>query len=98
MESISYDISRMTDLMGKTMPVISTDITHLKNTISTSMPAIQENVNDMSLSANSMANNTHNMGQSTWEINRSISKTMRAMNNMIPWKIDTPAPMLYRSY
>ena len=98
MESISSDISRMTDLMEKSVPVITTDITDLKNTISISMPAIQENVNDMTLSADSMANSTHNMGQSTWEMNRSISKPMRAMNNMIPWNIDTPAPMLYRSY
>ena len=98
MESISQDITRMTNLMEQSMPVISTDITQLKNTISDSMPAIQENVAEMSLSANSMANSTHNMGQSTWEINRSISKPMRAMNKMIPWQIDTPAPMMYRSY
>ena len=98
MESISHDINRMTNLMEKSMPVISTDITELKNTISVSMPAIQANVNDMSDSANSMANSTHNMGQSTWEINRSISKPMRVMNNMFPWQVDTPAPNLYRSY
>ena len=98
MESISSDINRMTDLMEKSVPVITTDITDLKNTISISMPVIQENVNDMTLSADSMANSTHNMGQSTWEMDRSISKPMRAMNNMIPWNIGTPAPMMYRSY
>lgn len=105
MESMSQDISRMTTLMEKTVPVLSSDIKNISHTIATTMPELGQNVSDMSRnvtslsnSADSMAISTQHMGQSTWEINRSISKPMRAMNKMIPWNIDTPPPMMYRSY
>lgn len=105
MESMSNDISRMTVLMERTVPVLAGDIHQLNTTISKTMPKLEERLSEMasevttmSQSASSMATSTHNMGQSTWELNRSISKPMRAMTNMIPWTIDTPAPMLYRSY
>jgi len=105
MESMSNDISRMTNLMEKAVPVLSADVHDMNKTISKTMPALEQHVdrltNDVTVishSTSSMATSTHNMGQSTWEMNRSISKPMRAMNNMIPWNIDTPAPNMYRSY
>ena len=98
MESMSNDITRMTDLMEKTVPVLAGDVHQMNKTIAKTMPELEQHLSTMSLSTYSMANSTHNMGQSTWEINRSISKPLRAMNQMIPWNIDTPAPTLYRSY
>lgn len=105
MESMSTDITRMTNLMEKTVPVLANDIHEMNLSISTTMPKLEEHVSNLSnevstisLSTNSMANSTHNMGQSTWEINRTISKPLRAMTQMIPWNVDTPAPMMYRSY
>lgn len=105
MESISDDIARMTVLMEKSVPVISNDISDLNNSISTTLPRLENdvdsmsnNVSNISTSATSMAYSTHNMGQSTWELNRSISKPMRAMNKMIPWNVKTPQPPYYPSY
>ena len=105
MESMSNDISRMTILMEKTVPALASDIQLMSKTITKTMPELEQQVSNLtddvttiSHSANSMATSTHNMGQSTWEINRSISKPMSMMNNMIPWNVDTPAPMMYRSY
>lgn len=105
MEVMSHDITRMTNIMEKSVPAMSSDVHELNKTISANMPVLEQhvgsmsqNVSSLSYSANSMANSTHNMGQSTWELNRSISKPMRAMNRMIPWNIDTPPPLMYRSY
>jgi len=101
MESMSNDITRMTNLMEKTVPMLAADIHQMAET----MPELEQHVSSLtdeittiSLSTSSMATSTHNMGQSTWELNRSFSKPLRAMNKMIPWNIDTPAPALYRSY
>ena len=105
MESMSNDITRMTNLMEKTVPMIATDVNQMNITISETMPELKQHVGNLtdevttiSHSTSSMATSTHNMGQSTWELNRSFSQPLRAMNKMIPWKIDTPAPTLYRSY
>jgi len=104
MESMSSDISRMTNLMEKTVPVLTTDVHQLNTTISKTMPELEqhisemsENVDSMSYSASSMAGSTKHMGQSTWELNRSISKPMRAMNKMIPWNAQTPPPQMYQA-
>ncbi len=101
MESMSNDITRMTNLMEKTVPTLSSDI----HALSISIPKLEEHVSNMSdevstisQSANSMATSTHNMGQSTWELNRTFSKPMNAFNRMIPWDVATPAPTQYRSY
>jgi len=105
MESMSHDITRMTNLMEQTVPTLSSDIHQMNKTISKTMPALEQNVNDMTkdvsnmtYSATSMAASTKNMGQSTWELNRSISKPMRMMNKMIPWSVDTPRPNYYQPY
>lgn len=104
MESMSNDITRMTNLMEKSVPVLSTDIHELNATITKTMPELEQHLNDMSenvsamsYSTASMATSTQHMGQSTWEINRSISKPMRAMNKMIPWNVNTPPPQNYPS-
>jgi len=104
MESMSRDITRMTNLMEKTVPVLSKDVHQMNTTIANTMPKLEkhvdqlsENVTTISYSATSMANSTRNMGQSTWELNRSISKPMRAFNKMIPWTVSTPPPG-YRAY
>lgn len=106
MESMSVDISRMTTLMERTVPVLSNDIKQINNTIAKTMPELEEHVSSMSNnvtslsdSASSMANSTQHMGRSTWELNRSISKPMKAMNKMIPWSVNTPPPpMMYQPY
>ena len=105
MESMSNDISRMTNLMEKTVPMLAADVHQMNTTIATTMPELKQHVSSLtgevatiSNATSSMATSTHNMGQSTWELNRSFSKPLRAMNQMIPWNIDTPAPALYRLY
>ncbi len=105
MESMSKDITRMTNLMEKTVPMLAADVHQMNTTMTKTMPELEQHVSSLtdevtaiSHSTSSMATSTHNMGQSTWELNRSFSKPLRAMNKMIPWNIDTPAPTLYRSY
>ncbi len=91
--------------MEKTVPSLTNDINQINKTITKTMPelelhlsGISQDVTTISNSTNSMANSTRSMGQSTWEINRSISKPLRLMNNIIPWDIETPPPPMYRSY
>ena len=105
MESMSNDITRMTNLMEKTVPMLAADVHQMNATMTKTMPELEQHVSSLtdevttiSRSTTSMATSTHNMGQSTWELNRTFSQPMSAMNKMIPWSIDTPAPSLYRSY
>lgn len=105
MEVISADITRMTNLMEQSIPAMSKDVNRIGDHISTSMPALEAhvgnmtaNVTSMSQSATDMAHSTRNMGHSTWELNRSISKPMKVMNKMIPWSVSTPRPPAYRPY
>lgn len=98
MQSMSEDIHRMTSLMEKTVPVISSDISELNSTIGISMPSIQTNVADMSNSTDSMAVSTQHMDRTTWELNRSISKPMNMFNSFVPFNIHAPTPVRYQSY
>ena len=95
MQSMSNDINRMTTMLNVAVPIITTDITQLTETIAITMPSIQSNVNDMSKSTQSMAASTKHLDRSTYELNRSISRPMNFMNNMMPFNVDPPSPVRF---
>ena len=95
MQSMSKDIHRMTSLMNVAVPMITTDISQLTETIAITMPSIQSNVNTMSKSTQSMAASTRHLDRSTYELNRSISRPMNFMNNMMPFNFDSNSPVRF---
>lgn len=106
---ISKDISDLNETISMSMPSIQSDvremsqstqsmttsISELNKTISITMPGIQSNVSDMSESTHSMAASTKHLEKSTYELNRSISRPMNFMNNMMPFNIDPPPPLRF---
>jgi len=92
MPSIQSNVSDM----SKSTQSMATDISKLNKTISVSMPSIQSNVSDMTKSTQSMATSTRHLDRSTYELNRSISRPMDFMNNMIPFNVDPPPRLRYR--
>jgi len=82
--------------MSKSTQSMATDITELNKTITVSVPSIQSDVSDMTKSTQSMAISTSHLDRSTYELNRSISRPMDFMNNMMPFNVDPPPRLRYR--
>lgn len=98
MQSMSADINRMTTLMEKSVPAIGEDISDINQTMSLSMPNIDVNVASMSQSTQSISASTRHIDRTTWQLNRSISKPIDMINNMMPFGIHPPTPARYNSF
>ncbi len=108
MEDLSRDVNRMADTISQTLPPMQQNITsmsadmhQLNDVIGTSFPNLEQRVDAMSNSTEYMAQTTHSMGSSIWEMNRNISRPLSFMNKMIPFSrqntrvYHSTAPLVY---
>ncbi len=90
--------SRM-EWVGADLDLMSKDVKHLTSTIADVMPKMEQrindiaiNINNMSYSTAAMAATTDSMGRNIWAMNRSISKPMSFMSDMMPWQRNSSVP------
>lgn len=105
MEALSDDVHRMTNIMEKNLPSMSSDMQEMSSdmremngTIAHNIPQMKEGVEKMSISTHNIAATTGNMSNSVWEMNRSVSRPLSIMNKFLPFgnKSDLPRPTYTR--
>lgn len=92
MEALSTDVTRMTNILEKTMPAMSDDMQEMNETISKNLPEMKAGVEEMSISTHNIAATTGNMSNSVWEMNRSVSGPLSIVNKMMPFSSKTNLP------
>ncbi len=75
LNSMANDVHDMSSVLSKTMPSMELRLVDMAT-----------NINLMSYSAAAMAATTDNMGRNIWSMNRSISKPMSFLSDMMPWQ------------
>lgn len=106
MEDLSRDVNRMVNVLEDSLPSMTGDMRTMNVTISTSLPALENQIADMSqemkrmsYSTASLSATTRNMGHNLREVNKNISTPLSIMNSVVPWsRVSAPQPIAYQPY